>query len=186
MSKPTLTSFAIAAGIAGLVTVGLPAAAASGAPSAKPAVGDPCLIGTWHDNAGTTSTLWNHKKVVMHAGGADIDHINAAGIDHDNWRRSKRLVGTSAGYKLVEHIRGVNTEKMVASGSDDKRKLKVTEQGWAKHSTNKYIYNGHHYTGYLNQSGHSTARYRCTAKTLTWLTHKGKVRGTETRTSRKP
>jgi hypothetical protein len=146
-------------------------------------IGDQCLVGTWHDRGGLSSTLWKDQKVVMHFKGGDIDHIFATGTDSNNWKPSKPLYGTSQGYRLKETIRGINSLKFHKIG---KGKLLVDEQGWSVNSTNKYVYRGQHSTGYLNQTGHAIQYYRCTARKLTWLTKKGKVTGTETRVSHTP
>jgi hypothetical protein len=143
---------------------------------------DTCLIGTWHDNPGLTSTIWNQRKVQMHAHGGDIDHINASGIDHDNWRPSKKIVGKAQGHKLVERIRGVNHTQWSTNGN----KLKQVEQGWSSGATNKYVYEGHHYTGYLDQTGTFHERYTCHGKKLKYFNKKGKKLGSETRISTKP
>jgi len=171
----------------GIVTVLLamsaPAAIAGSSRSEEAGSSIPkCLVGTWHDNAGTTSTEWDGHRVTMHAGGGDVDHITAKGVDHDNWYKSKPAYGTYQGSRLKETIRGINKITFTVS----KGKIHVTEDGWNSKATNKYVYRGQHSTGYLNQTGHSTVRYRCTAKKLTYLNKKGKVTGTETRKSRKP
>jgi hypothetical protein len=183
MQPSTKTSFATCAALAALFVAGLPAGTAGGAPTKKPAIGDACLIGTWHDNPGRTTTTWNSQKVKMHYRGGDIDHISASGLDSDNWRHAKKAVGTAQGYKLVQQISGVNhlKFKVIRHGV-----LRTTELGWAKHSKNIYHYQGQRYVGYLTQSGHHKQYYSCTAHTLSWKTKKGKVLETETRRSKKP
>jgi hypothetical protein len=169
-----------------LVLAGLPATTADAAlATSSPRIGDGCLVGTWHDKAGRTSTLWQGHRVPMRAGGGDIDHIAGNGIDHDNWRKSKPIVGHYAGHRLTERIRGVHKQRLTATGHGHSGTLTIVNRGWSAHSTNTYVYRGHHSTGYLNQSGSVTVRYRCNATTLR-LIKKGKVVGTENRLSRKP
>jgi hypothetical protein len=180
----------LVAGITGLALTALPtggvtASQAAAAGSPRPAIGDRCLIGTWHDNHGVTSTLFGGRQVRMHARGGDIDHISGSGIDHDNWRKSKPVVGHLGGHKLTERIRGVNRMRLHAARKHGKRTLTVTELGWSKASTNRYVYKGKHTTGYLNPNATSILRYRCTATTLTFRRHHTVV-STETRLSRKP
>lgn len=184
---PTLTPAAIA-----LIVLGglLPTGAAHAAtPAPVPATAqrtattiDHCLVGTWHDNRGLSSTQWDGQKVVMHMRGGDIDHIASNGHDHDSWMHAKPEYGTYQGYRLKEVVRGHNLLVFRKTGTG---RMRATERGWSSGSTNRYVYRGQHSTGYLNQSGHSTVRYRCTAKKLTWLTKKGTVSGTETRISRR-
>jgi hypothetical protein len=183
MQPSTKTSIATCAALAALLVGGLPAGAAGGTPGKQPALGDACLVGTWHDNPGQTTTTWNSQKVKMHYRGGDIDHIAASGLDSDNWRHAKKAVGTAAGYKLVEQVSGVNhlKFKVIRKGV-----LRTTEKGWSSHSKNIYHYQGQRYVGYLKQSGHHKQHYSCTAHTLTFKTKKGKVLETETRTSKKP
>jgi hypothetical protein len=64
--------------------------------------------------------------------------------------------------------------------------LTLTERGWTATSTNRYVYRGHHSSGYLNQTGVHVVRYRCSSTTLTLLGPKGHVIGRETRLSDKP
>jgi hypothetical protein len=193
MTLPLLKSFVVA-GTAALAVGSLPAAATGGTraghaarpPAHHAAVGDKCLVGTWHDNAAKSSTIWNGKKTPMHYHGGDVDHISSSGVDHDHWNHSKAFVGHVDGSKLTEHIRGENKQTFSASGHGKKATVRIVEKGWTKSSTNKYVYQGKHYTGYLNQTGHNSVRYSCTSKTLTYYNKKGKVTGTETRTSKKP
>lgn len=185
MKLSALTLSLLTGSVTALVVGGLPATTAGATLTTSPAVGDKCLIGTWHDNPGRTSTIWNGQKVPMRAGGGDVDHIAANGIDHDNWHKSKPNVGTYAGHRLTERIRGVNSQQLTATGHGHTRTLKIVELGWTSNSTNKYVYRGHHSTGYLNQTGTFKVRYRCSATTLRYI-KKGKVVGTETRLSSKP
>lgn len=175
--------------IVGITLIAVTAPLSSAQAASRPAhvagvsVGDSCLVGTWHDNQGFFSTLWNGQKVKLHGGGGDIDHISADGTDHDNWMHSKPSYGTYQGYRLKETVRGHNLLRFHKVAA---HKLRNVELGWSSGSTNKYVYRGSHYTGYLNQSGTSASYYRCNATTLTWTTKKGKVLGTETRLSRTP
>lgn len=193
MTLPLLKSFVVA-GAAALAVGSLPSVAAGGAQSGRApragshhsAIGDKCLVGTWHDESGQSSTIWNGKKTPMHYKGGDVDHISSSGVDHDHWNHSKALVGHVNGSKLTEHIRGTNKQKISASGHGKKATLHIVEKGWSKNSTNKYVYQGKHYTGYLNQTGHNNERYSCSSKKLKFYNKKGKVTGTETRVSKKP
>jgi hypothetical protein len=186
MRGSTLRVASIAAGIAGLALGGLPAAhAATHGAAKRPAIGDSCLVGTWHDNAGKTTTNWDGHTVKMHAGGGDVDHIFASGIDKDNWQSSKPIVGKYQGHKLTEQIRGHNKVRFAARPNAHPAKLTITELGWTAKSSNRFVYRGQHSTGYLNQSGTIASTYRCTSTTLTYLM-KGKVVSTETRVSTKP
>jgi hypothetical protein len=186
MRLSSLRYSVVGLGVAGLVVAGLPAATAGAAPSKTPAVGDRCLIGTWRDNHGVTSTKWNGHTVKMRAGGRDFDHISASGIDRDGWNSSKPLVGKLAGHRLTERVRGTNTLLFRAHRHGHVNTLVETEKGWGKHSINRYVYRGKHSTGYLNQTGTFTLQFRCSLTTLTYLGKKGRVRGTETRVSFEP
>lgn len=173
-----------AGGIAAVVLV--MGSAAHAAPAAhrppRPKGLDSCLVGTWHDHAGPSSTRWNGHLVKMHYRGGDIDHIARSGVDHDNWVHAKRSVGTYQGSQLTELIRGHNLLTFKQAG---KGRLHVTEDGWSNDSTNTYVYQGQHSTGILNPSGHWTDYYRCTAHKLSWLSRSGKVLSTETRRSKR-
>jgi hypothetical protein len=173
----------VAATASTLALGGLPAADGVAPHATKPRIGHRCLIGTWRDGKGVSSTLWNGHKVKMRYGGGDVDHIHASGRDTDNWTHSKPFIGKVKGHKLKEVIRGHNVLHFKSIG---RHKLRTTEKGWSKGSTNRYVYRGKHVHGYLNQHGHHTQYFRCTAKTLTWKTKKGKVVGKEFRISRKP
>lgn len=178
----------VVASVAGLTVAGAPVthaapAQAASAQAGRTSVGNHCLVGTWHDNHNRTSTRMNGKRVVMHAGGGDIDHIAASGVDHDNWAASLPLVGPYLHHPLTEQVRGKNTQLIHASRQHHHLVMTVTELGWSAHSSNRYTYRGKHFTGYLNQSGVHTYRFRCTVTTLTFLGPKGKVTGTETRLS---
>jgi len=189
MTSTRFRHLAVVAGLAGLTLAGLPAPSATATDAHRPAVGDRCLIGTWHDNANLTSTRWNGTHVVMRAGGGDVEHVFASGVDRDNWQKSKPLVGTVKGHRLVEKVRGLNTMVWRASGRVGSRKpakLTQIELGWSASSTNRYVYRGKHSNGYLNQKGRYPFRYTCTSTTLTFYGKKGRSKGTETRISRKP
>jgi hypothetical protein len=173
-------------GVAFLVAAGLPAstATASVAASAKaPAVGDSCLVGTWHDNGGKTTTQWNGKTVKMRTGGGDVDHISASGIDHASWATSKVEVGKVRGHRLTERIRGHNKVRILAN--PHAHTVVYTELGWTPKSSNRYVYLGKHSKGYLNQTGKFTTHYHCSATKLIFRS-KGKAVDTETRLSTKP
>jgi hypothetical protein len=184
MNRSFLKLSVAALGAASLVAVGGPAATAVPAGAAKaPAIGDSCLIGTWHDNGGKTTTNWDGKQVTMHTRGGDIDHISASGKDHDSWATSKPLYGKVAGHKLTERIRGHNLTQIAAK--PHAHRAIYTEEGWTPKSSNRYVYRGKHSKGYLNQTGSFPTAYRCTTKTLSFLSG-GKVVSTETRLSTKP
>jgi hypothetical protein len=172
---------------AGLMMSGVTPAAGAGLHSAnKPAVGDHCLVGTWRDNGGQTSTKWNGHHVVMHSGGRDYDHISAAGTDRNSFATSKPSVGRIGGHRLTERVRGTNRLRLHATGRGRVHQLAVTELGWSKRAINRYRYRGKGSTGYLNQTGSYTYRFRCTLTTLTFLGRKGHPRGSETRISFRP
>lgn len=168
-----------------LVVGGLPAA--NGVPSAphasKVTLGNACLVGTWRDGPSPSSTTWDGHPVAMAFGGGDIDHINAQGVDHDSFTHAKPFIGTFRKHQLKETIRGNNLLQLRALSGN---RLRRTEKGWSKASTNRYVYRGQHVTGTLIQTGKSVAHYRCSATTLTFLTTHGKVIAKEKRISRKP
>jgi hypothetical protein len=174
--------------VGALLTLGLPAATASTVVAAhKPAaVGDRCLIGTWRDNGGTTTTRWNGHTVTMHTRGGDFDHIAASGRDRNTWADSKALVGRFGGHRLTERVRGQNSLLLRATSSATGGTVVETEQGWLARSTNRYVYRGQHSTGYLNQTGSFSFSFRCTLTTLTFLAKGGKVLSSETRLSFEP
>jgi hypothetical protein len=179
----------ILAVVAGGVLFGAPIADAgsdgqSGAAHHKPKIGAHCLIGTWHDNAVNTSTIFKGHVVRMRYRGGDIDHIFASGIDRDSWMHARSLFGTYRGHRLKQTIRGHNRVlfKVVR-----RHRLRNTEKGWSKGSTNRYLYRGHHFRGTLGRSGHVVMTFHCTARTLTIRSKPhGRVIGRETRRSRKP
>lgn len=142
-----------------------------------------CLVGAWRDGHEQESTTWDGTKVRMHYSGGDVDHFFARGVDHDSWMHAKVLQGTYKGHRLTETIRGHLTEQLHRTGAN---RLRVTGGSWSKGSTNTYVYEGQHSTGYLNAITPFTVHFRCTAKRLTYLSKKGKVTGTETRISRTP
>lgn len=183
---PGLRHALFAAGVLALAAASLPAAQAAPARSAHHSIGDKCLIGTWVNGHSQSKTIFNGVKVVMHAGGGDVDHISKSGIDHDNWMKSMPLVGKYRGHPLTEQIRGKNKQLLHASKVGHHRELTVTERGWAPGSTNRYLYRGHHRPGFLTMTGTHTYRFRCTATTLTLMGPKKHVIGVETRISRKP
>jgi hypothetical protein len=186
MRSSTLRYAVVVAGLAGLTLGGLPAAQAGATRAAKHSIGDSCLVGTWQDSHGRSSTRWNGHRVEMRAGGGDVDHISASGIDHDDWSQSRPLVGHYLGHKLTEKVRGHNTQLIHSATKHHHLQMTVTEQGWTAHSSNRYVYRGKHSKGYLNQTGVHVIRYRCTSTTLTLLGPKGHVTGHETRLSDTP
>lgn len=171
-------ALALAAGPASATT---PAAVA-----AHTTVGSKCLIGTWVAGHGRTTTKFEGRNVVMHAGGGDVMHIAASGINHDSWMKSLPLTGRVHGHTLTEVIRGRNTQLLHAAKVGKHLELTVTERGWSQGSTNRYTYRGHHQPGYLNQIGVHTYRFACTSTTLTLMGPRGHRIGIATRTSRKP
>jgi hypothetical protein len=176
------------AGITGLAVVAFPLGGASGRPHARsqrPAVGDTCLIGTWHADREVSQTNYNGTMVTMRSRGGDVDHIGKSGIDRDNWKHSTPAVGRLQHHRLTERIRGVNRSRLRVARHQGKRILTITELGWSKGSSNRFVYRGKHSRGYLSQNGSTRVRYRCTATRLTVLRH-GKVVVIETRLSRKP
>jgi hypothetical protein len=188
MRSVALKTSMVAVATAGLAIAGLPAAhAATDRAGAPPALGNSCLVGTWRDNPGLTSTQWNGTVVGLHAGGGDIDHIAATGLDQDNFAKAKPAVGTYRHHRLTMTVHGLNTQRLAATGSGAHATIRFIEKGWSAASSIHFTYRGHHSTGYLNGAGVSHHyHYTCTAKTLTFTGHKGNVIGTETRLSRKP
>ncbi|MGO8958672.1 MAG: hypothetical protein ACLQFR_15070 [Streptosporangiaceae bacterium] len=184
MRAPVLRRLALATAVAGLIAVGLPAAQASAHVLAASTLGHACLVGTWRDNGGLTSTQWDGHTVAMRGGAGNLDHISASGKDHDFWgSKAKPYYGKYLGHTLKEVIRGRNTITISGKASSDK--LRLTEDGWSRGSTNTYTYEGHTYSGYLNQHGTFTQYFRCTADKLTWRSTK-RITDTESRISRKP
>jgi hypothetical protein len=182
----------VLAGLTGLIVAVVPAGGASAGARARAgshptasAIGDNCLIGTWHADGGRATMLYRGTNVTMHLRGGDIDHISRSGIDHDNWKKSKPAVGRLHGHKLTERIRGVNRLRLSAARHHGTPTLTVTESGWSKSRSNRFVYRGKHSRGFLSSTGASQARYRCTAQRLTLRRH-GKVIERETRLSRKP
>jgi hypothetical protein len=189
MRSSALRYSVVVAGLAGLALAGVPSAQAGATHAThagKHSIGDSCLVGTWQDSHGRSSTRWNGHRVVMRAGGGDVDHISASGIDHDDWSKSLPLVGHYLGHKLTEKVRGHNTQLIHSLTKNHHLEMRITERGWTAHSSNRYVYRGKHSTGYLNQTGVNLIRYRCNANTLTFLGPKGHVTGHETRLSDQP
>lgn len=181
----------VALSAAGITAAGLPmatagaaGATAAGAGSAR--IGDRCLVGTWRDHGGRTSTNWNGHKVTMHSRGGDFDHISASGVDHDSWHSSKPLVGRFQHHRITERIRGFNTLLLRTHGRPGHRSVTMSERGWSAHSRNTFVYRGKRSTGYLSQSGRVSVGFRCSLTTLTFLSRHGHVIGRETRVSFKP
>jgi hypothetical protein len=187
MSRSTVR-LAVGTGVAVLVIGAIPASTSASPThsSHKKKIGDSCLVGTWRDEGGKTSTLWDGTKVPMHYHGGDVDHIKSNGHDHDNWKNAKKLTGHVNGSKLTEHIHGKNTVRFSTSGHGHKASVTEKEKGWSNGSTNKYHYRGKHVKGYLSQTGSSTVHYTCTSKKWKTYNKKGKVVGTEKRLSNKP
>jgi hypothetical protein len=179
---PAVALAALGIAVAGVGGAG-PAVAAR---SKTPAVGDRCLIGTWRDNGGISSTKWNGHRVRMRFRGNDFDHIPPSGVDRDGWDSSKGITGRYHGHPLEERIRGSNQLLLRAGGPIGHQTLVMTEQGWTRHSTNRYLYRGQYSTGYLNQTGTRTVGFRCTLTTLTFFGPRGHRVGSETRVSFKP
>jgi hypothetical protein len=178
----------VAVATAGAAAAGLPAAhGVTDRVAAPPKLGNSCLVGTWHDRAGLTSTQWAGNVVTLHSGGGDVDHIAANGLDTDNFAHFKPASGTYRHHRLTERVRGVNTQRLAASGHGKNATIRIIEKGWSTSSSLHLTYRGHTTKGYLNGPGVThKLHYTCTATTLTYLGSKGKVLGTETRTSRKP
>jgi hypothetical protein len=189
MSRSFATTSTLKASIvmfaaAGLVAIGLPAANARTEVAAAPAaVGNSCLVGTWHDNGGRTTTRFEGHRVVMRARGGDIDHIAASGLDLDSWSGSKPAVGTYRGHRLVETITGQNSLGLQAKGGT----LTYTEKGWTSRSKNRYVYRGKKSKGYFNPVGMTfTTKYTCSATRLRFFGPRGRPVGSETRLSSTP
>ena len=128
-------------------------------------IGDTCLVGTWRDEGGKSSTTWDGHQVAMHGNGRDYDHISANGTDVDTWGpKAKPLYGTYHGHTLKEIIHGHNTLTIHATKPDSK--LSITESGWNSGSSNKFIYKGRTYSGYLSQHGTTYYSYECTRHKL--------------------
>jgi len=147
-------------------------------------IGDSCLVGTWRDGAGNTSTKWNGEVVAMHGGAGNVDHISAKGTDEDTWGgKAKPLYGTYKGHRLKEIIHGHNTLTIYATKTG--HKITSTEDGWSTGSTNEFTYKGRTYSGYLSQHGTTSVTYECTAHKLTWR-YNGHTLDRETRISATP
>jgi len=187
MRVAALRWLTLAAGVASLSAASLTGAQVASAHTSAVSTlgGHSCLVGTWRDDGGLTSTTWDGHTVAMHGGAGNLDHISANGTDHDSWgSKSKPLYGKYRGHTLREVIRGRNTITIRGKAHSDK--LRLTEDGWSSGSTNTYTYEGHTYSGYLNQSGTFTEYFRCTAHKLTWRSNKLIFTDAETRISRKP
>jgi hypothetical protein len=143
---------------------------------------DSCLVGTWRDAGGPSSTTWAGHQVAMHGGGGNIDHIYPSGIDRDSWSSAKPLYGTYQGHLLKEIVRGDNTLSLV--NTVHRNELEIVEDGWRAGGTNTFVYEGRSSLGYFDKSGTYMGYFRCTAHTLTW--HTGGSTNTETRVSRQP
>jgi hypothetical protein len=193
MRNDALKYSIVAIATAGLAAIGLPAATGATtlatnphALAAPPPLGNTCLVGTWHDNGGWTSTQWNGSQVSLQAGGGDVDHIASTGLDTDSFAKAKPAVGTYRKHRLTQRVHGTNSLQLRATGHGKHAKLRYVEKGWTAASSIHFAYHGHHTTGYLSQEGVHSYHYTCTAKKLTIFGHKGNVLETETRTSRKP
>ena len=172
-------------GSAGLVLAGLTFAPAATAQVSAPALtGQDCLVGSWHNDGGTTAANFRGQLVTMRGGSGDIDHIYKNGADRDIFgAKSRALVGTYRHHKLYEVIRGTNKFTLTAIKKTDK--VRWVEHGWTPGSKNTFTYRGHSYAGTFAQRGTFTFTYRCTPHALTLRQSKRYV-DTETRTSRPP
>ena len=154
--------------------------------SKPPPIGDACLVGTWQDNGGHSTTTYNSTTVQLTGGGGNLDHIAASGTDNDVFGpTSLPFYGTYNGSTLEEALQGEQVLSLRANPG--KHQLTFVSRGWTVGSTVKYVYQGSTTTGTFNTptSTPTVDGYRCTASTLTWLA-KGKVTDTETRASDKP
>jgi hypothetical protein len=162
-------------------------AAASPRPSASPPpVGDACLIGTWRDGAGATTTSWNHVTVPIRGGAGNVDHIRAGGADADVFDTGTApYYGTFDGSTL--EVAEFGTYESTIRATPSTHQATVTDRGWTSGSTVTFMINGGTYAGHFNPGTGdvSTVEYRCSATKLVWLSG-GKVTNTETRVSTDP
>jgi len=154
---------ALAAGIGVVVNDAIK----SGAAGQPAALGDSCLVGTWRDGAGSSSTTWDGHYVALRGGGGDIDHISANGTDEDTWgARAKPLYGIYQGHTLKEILHGQN---ILAIHVTRPGHLSVTESGWSAGSTDKFIYEGRAYPASLDRrGGKNYYAYECTRHKFKW------------------
>ena len=151
-----------------------------------PPVGDACVVGSWHDNGGHSTTTWDGTTVQVTGGTGNVDHIAASGTDTDVYGPDTfPSYGTYNGSTLEEEVQG---EQLITIHVNPRnRQLSAVYHGWTVSSTVKYVYQGSTSTGYLPKPSPTPAifGYRCTASTLTWI-YQGKVNDTETRLSDTP
>jgi hypothetical protein len=155
-------------------------------PVPPPPVGDACLVGTWRDNGGQSTTTYDGTTVSMYGGAGNEDHIAASGADTNVFGPDTLpLYGTYNGSTLEEALQGERLMTLHANSRD--HQITMVEHGWTVDSTDKYVYQGSTTTGTFNKpsSAPTTEGYRCTSTTLTWLV-KGKATDTEARVSDKP
>jgi len=155
---------ALAAGIGVVVDHAIKSGASAPQPAA---IGDSCLVGTWRDGEGPSSTTWDGHHVAMHGSGGDIDHISATGTDEDTWgAHAKPLYGTYQGRTLKDILQGQNNLTIHVTRPGH---LSVTENGWSAGSTNKFIYEGRTYPASVNRRGAKYYyAYECTRHKFKW------------------
>ena len=183
----TAKTIAWTSGIAAVLIAAIAIVANNGTSLLRPSatVGDSCLVGTWQDGSGNTSSTFDGVKVTMHGGGGDIDHISSNGNDQDAWGSGvKPFYGTYRGHTLKQIMRGENVTTISASPRN--HTVSVKQDGWSSGSTNTFYYEGKTYNGYFGPTGQVYSyTYQCNSKTLVWETS-GRAVDTETRISRTP
>lgn len=155
-------------------------------PAPPPPVGDACLVGTWRDNGGHSTTNYNGTSVPVSGSAGNLDHIAASGTDTDVYGPNVfPEYGTYDGSTLEVEIQGEQT--ITIHANPRKHQLTAVFNGWTVSSTSKYVYQGSTTSGTFGKPDTKpvTFGYRCTAATLTWISQ-GKVNDAETRVSDTP
>jgi hypothetical protein len=153
---------------------------------APPPVGDACLVGSWRDDGGQATAIYNGTTVQMTGEAGNVDHIAASGTDTDIFGPDVLPeYGTYHGNPLEVELQG---EQMLTLRANlGKHELTYVNMGWTVGSSSKYVYQGSTTSGTFSKPSTApvTENYRCTATTFTWLLH-GKAVDTETRLSTRP
>jgi Protein kinase domain len=153
---------------------------------APPPVGDACLVGSWRDDGGQATAIYNGTTVRVTGEAGNVDHIAASGTDTDIFGPDAfPEYGTYNGNPLEVELQG---EQMLTLRANlRKHELTYVNMGWTVGSSSKYVYQGSTTSGTFSKPSTApvTENYRCTATTFTWLLH-GKAVDTETRLSTRP
>jgi hypothetical protein len=151
-----------------------------------PPVGDACLVGSWSDDGGHSTTAFEGTTIAVTGGAGDVDHIAASGTDTDIYGPTTfPEYGTYEGSTVEQELQGEQVIKLHANPA--KHQLTAVYAGWTVGSTDSYVYQGSTINGHFNPptSTPTTYTYTCTATTLKWI-YQGKVNDTETRLSNTP